>query len=419
MSQNYATIFGNHMLFTTKQNVITFGLSKFQLPSSKSMGNIYVAESPLECLIPEFKSPQIGGVEIRSGDILLSKNKIIDNQLNLENNASNYLGATVYQNESPVGMIQKGGSLLSTALISSLLLTGCQLIDLEQEFNLETVQESTSELPKSNEWIFASPELHPNDDCVTEDKMFKADNPKPMELIGQLLTESSETAKQIKNVIIEQDKQMCQEYDNKFENRLMELFNNRLLTLEENIYKKSQELLNDLSNKDGILANMERSYVKNKQHGGMSLLQPVLLLTAASALSGCLSMETYDEIKPVEETEEINQNIFQIMHKNLKKIDLEFIEQFKIKEKQLNSNNKTLGVINNQLNDTILLNQSDQILNQMLVELERYKLKQLTELLQDHKNDIKELEAEYKEKRKHCVGFKSEKTLAGIIVATD
>lgn len=419
MSQNYATIFGNHILFTNKQNIITFGLSKFQLPSSKSMGDIYVADSPLECLIPEFKSPQIGGVEIRSGDIVLSKNKIIDNKLNLENNASNYLGATVYQNDSPVGMIQKGGSLLSTALISSLLLTGCQLIDLEveQDSNLETVHDSTIEAQKSNEWIFASPELHPNDDCVTEDKMFKADNQKPMELIGQLLTESSETAKQIKNVIIDQDKQMCQEYDNKFENTLMEMFNERLLTLEKKIYAKSQELLTNLSNKDGVLADMERSYIKSKkQNGGMSLLQPILLLTAASTLSGCLSMETDDKIKP---DEEINQNIFKIMHKNLKKIDLEFIEQFKIKEKQLNSNNKTLGVINNQLNDTILLNQSDQILNQMLFELEKYKVNELHQLLHNHKNDIMELEEKYKEKRTHCAGFKSEKTLPGIIVATD
>ena len=125
MSKNFGTIFGKHIL-STNANQVTVGNNTFNLSNSELVENIYVNFSPIEYSNQKvFKTPQVGGVEIRNGDELLSKNNILDENLTLEKNAKEYQGATVYQNDFPVGMIQKGGSFLSTSFISSLVLAGC------------------------------------------------------------------------------------------------------------------------------------------------------------------------------------------------------------------------------------------------------------------------------------------------------
>ena len=172
MSKNFGTIYGKFILSTSANNQVTVGNNTFNLSNTEFVENVYVNSSPIEYSnVKVFQTPQVGGVEIRNGNEILSKNSIIDDDLTLQKNASEYEGATVYQNNYPVGMIQKGGSLLSTALISSLVLTGCATLTPTVDEQVVTKAETDTKRKQTTKWWEEEVE-----ECITVEEVVEEDN---------------------------------------------------------------------------------------------------------------------------------------------------------------------------------------------------------------------------------------------------
>ena len=115
MANNYATIIDKYMLSTNVNptygttKLTTAPIFKFYIDDKP----IYLFESFLESNQLPFSQSNEGNVEIKSGNILLQKNRLIKKENNLELQFSaNYPGATVYQNNAPIGMIQHGGNFI-------------------------------------------------------------------------------------------------------------------------------------------------------------------------------------------------------------------------------------------------------------------------------------------------------------------
>ena len=129
MVRNYGTTIRDK-IYTVVNSTVSVGGFDYQLKNTKKIKDIYISDFPFE-VKEELRNPQVGSVEIRSGDLILQKNKIVLGGINhrqtksfhkMTNNDKTYFkllkkanqfeGASVFQNNYKIGMIQKGGQAI-------------------------------------------------------------------------------------------------------------------------------------------------------------------------------------------------------------------------------------------------------------------------------------------------------------------
>ena len=120
---NYATILGKKIFSIGNQP--TYGNFKINITDYTNIGGIHISESPFETKFDDLARPKLGEVEIRTANKILQKNRITDSNLSLEKNAKLFQGATVYQYNKKIGLVQKGGNTVLSILPLFLSLNGC------------------------------------------------------------------------------------------------------------------------------------------------------------------------------------------------------------------------------------------------------------------------------------------------------
>ena len=118
--RSYATFMPGVML-TTTTDLVSVGKTQIKPQKTKLLKtNLFICQAPMEVKQLPFTNPQIGGVEIKNGLFLLQENSL-DDKFKLTMDSTNFAGATVFQNNLPIGMIQKNGDFLSMRELNKLI----------------------------------------------------------------------------------------------------------------------------------------------------------------------------------------------------------------------------------------------------------------------------------------------------------
>ena len=83
MNIKYGTIIGNKV-FSIYDGVVKISDVKYFLINEVKINDIFVSDSPFEINKDKIKKQQLGDIQIKSGNIIIQENRIINNKLTLK-----------------------------------------------------------------------------------------------------------------------------------------------------------------------------------------------------------------------------------------------------------------------------------------------------------------------------------------------